>query len=351
MRLIESKITDRKLTKLIWKTLTAGYFEFKVYKNNVAGTPQGSIVSPLLANIFLHELDVFILDLKSKFDKGTRPKRIKAIRYYEYHITKARKNGDFELERKLIAERSQNRATEVEYPGYRRLSYVRYADDWVVGIRGTHKETLDILKKIKEFCEQLGLKVSDQKTKVTNIIEQDALFLGTKITREKHRSYSSIGPMKMLRRNKLGLRFEAPLDIIRKKLSNASFMKNGKSAPKFLWLHNDHDQIILLYNSVLRGFLNYYSFVHNYSRLATYLEYILKQSCAKLLTAKFSLGTMMKTYKKFGSSLSGPKGKAFLKPSYKVTGKFLVNPSPMVGAYVKKRHKHSRSSPRSGEIC
>lgn len=82
----------------------------------------------------------------------------------------------------------------------------------------------------------------------------------------------------------------------------------------------------------MRGFLNYYSFVHNYPRLVSYLEFILKQSCAKLLATKFHLGTMAKAYKKFGSGLTGPKGKSIYKPSYKTTLKFLVNPSPVIGS-------------------
>lgn len=88
----------------------------------------------------------------------------------------------------------------------------------------------------------------------------------------------------------------------------------------------------MLYNGVIRGFLNYYSFTHNYGRLASYIEFILKQSCAKLLATKFNLGTMAQTYKKFGSKLTGPKGKSLFKPSYKMTLKFLTKPSPVIGA-------------------
>lgn len=82
----------------------------------------------------------------------------------------------------------------------------------------------------------------------------------------------------------------------------------------------------------MRGLLNYYSFVHNYGRLASYIEYILKQSCAKLLATKFSLGTMAQVYKKFGGRLTGPKGKTLFKPSYRITLKFLSSASPIVGA-------------------
>jgi nicotine oxidoreductase len=94
----------------------------------------------------------------------------------------------------------------------------------------------------------------------------------------------------------------------------------------------DHDQIIHQYNSVMRGYLNYYSFVHNYGRLASFVEFILKQSCSKLLATKFTLKTMAQVYKKFGGKMTGPKGINLFKPSYKITLKFLTSASPVIGA-------------------
>jgi len=332
MKLIESRIADRQFTKLIWKSLTAGYFEFTQYKSNIVGTPQGSIISPILANIFLNQLDNFIENLKINFDKGVKPKRTKESRYFEYHILKARKNGDHKLAQELIVERSKNPATDYFDPDYKRLCYVRYADDWVIGIRGSHQETLQILEKVNNFSSELGLNVSETKTRITNLNLESALFLGTKIFRSNHRRFSRIGNTRFLKRIKLSLRFEAPLDRIKKKLSEASFLKNGKASPKFLWIHNDHNQIIFLYNSVLRGYLNYYSFVHNYGRLTSYLTFKLKQSCAKLLATKYTLGTTAKVFSKFGKNLAGPNQKGFMNPSYKLSLKFKTNIYPIVGA-------------------
>jgi retron-type reverse transcriptase len=68
MKVLGKKILDQRFLQLIRKSLKAGYFEFKVHKTSLVGTPQGSIISPILANIFLHQLDLFVLDLKEKFD-------------------------------------------------------------------------------------------------------------------------------------------------------------------------------------------------------------------------------------------------------------------------------------------
>ena len=100
----------------------------------------------------------------------------------------------------------------------------------------------------------------------------------------------------------------------------------------------EHRQILHLYNAVVRGYMNYYSFVHNYGVMTSSLVHILKGSCAKLLAAKFSLKTQVKVYQKFGNDLSfksqvnNVKDISFIHPNYKITLKFLVNSSPIVKA-------------------
>ena len=102
-------------------------------------------------------------------------------------------------------------------------------------------------------------------------------------------------------------------------------------------MHLDHAEILYLYNSVIRGYLNYYSFVNNYGNLASTLMHILKSSCAKLLAAKFSLKTQAKVYQKFGNNLTYEYKKdgkikkvSFLEINYKTTLKFLTNDSPVI---------------------
>lgn len=129
MTLIENKILDKRFTNLIRKSLKAGYFEFKKYNHNIAGTPQGSIISPILANIFLHQLDVFVMELKKNFDKGKSPRVNPEYKKLHNEAGRAKYHGDIQRFKEVLQLRKRVTYVDFHDPGYKRLSYVRYADD------------------------------------------------------------------------------------------------------------------------------------------------------------------------------------------------------------------------------
>ena len=336
MAIIEAKILDRRFTNLIRKALKAGYLEFNVLNTNIAGTPQGSIVSPILANIFLHQLDVFIESLIAGFNKGNRPGISEAYKRIRPEYRKAIYHNDITKVRNLTNIIKKIDYTDYSDPNYKRLTYVRYADDWLVGVRGSYNDALEIKSKITEFCREISLKVSESKTKITSLSKDKALFLGVHITRSNQNTYYIMKRFNRAKRQALQLRFQAPIQNIVARFHKQGFMKDQKPIPKFIWMSNQHRTIIGLYNSMLRGYLNYYSFVNNYGPFVSRIMLVLKSSCCKLLAAKYSMKTMASVYKKFGKNLTAPalkdreKPLPFVKPSYKLTLKFKIGISPVI---------------------
>jgi len=170
LSLLEKKIDDRKFIKLIKNLLRAGLMENWKFQKTYSGVPQGAICSPILANIYLHELDKFMEEMKSKFDRGKR--RAKNLEYtsYSHQIERLRKkidqlkeneriNSSIILElRNQIREIDKKRKTipsgDLYDRAYRRLWYQRYADDFIVGIIGSKQEANEILEQVKEFLHE-----------------------------------------------------------------------------------------------------------------------------------------------------------------------------------------------------
>ena len=175
---IGSKVKDARIVKLVYKFLKAGYLEDWVYHKTYSGTPQGGILSPLLANIYLHELDKFVMQLKDEFDTPEKGKITPEYRELHnriknlcYHID--RKNG---VEREsMIAEcktlRKQLLKTPCTAQTDKKLKYIRYADDFIIGVKGSKEDCQWIKSKLSEFIGQtLKMELSEEKTLITTAV-------------------------------------------------------------------------------------------------------------------------------------------------------------------------------------
>jgi len=309
MLILNERIKDQRFLELIRKALKAGYMEGRTYSHSIAGTPQGSIISPILANIYLDKLDSFVMTIKSEFDMGT-----KATINPVYKSLLNRKDRAKTLEEKLeIHKEILKTPSKLNIdPNFKKLEYVRYADDWIIGIRGSREECASIMNKVRKFLkEELGLELSEEKTNITNVNLEQAEFLSVKIKRSGHTTFSH--KKNVLTRNVKNIRLTASIEKVTKKLADSGFLKENEPSPKFLWMQESKDSIILLYNSVYRGIIQYYRFVDNFNDLSSKVHYILKSSCVKLLAAKYSAKTSSKIYSTFGKNLKGKDKHSFIK--------------------------------------
>ena len=327
--ILNKKITDQRFLNLIWKLLNAGYMDLHGAKqDSLIGSPQGSLVSPILANAYLHELDEFVETLRTKRGKGKvkRPNLGYLQLQRRKHLLVAQGKTRTREFKQTIKQLRQTPSKQLDDPDFIRIKYLRYADDWVVGICGSHSLAETIKQEIKTFLrESLKLTLSEEKTHITNARTEEAFFLGTTFkigNGGEAKVAQQISPTgKTFHRRSTGWEtvMKAPLPRLIKRLSDKGFCtKQGEPRSKTGWTNLDTDQIINLYSAVNRGIQNYYRFVDNWAQLNR-IQYILELSLAKTLAHKFKI-TKPIVYKRFGKELAvvikGKDGKSDRKISF-----------------------------------
>ena len=124
------KIQDARLLRLVGQMLRAGYLEDWVWNATLSGTPQGGVLSPCLSNIYLHRLDKFVETvLLPEYTRGVRRSPNPEYNRVSSALHRARNRGDQAAVRTLRKQRRSLPYADPGDPGYRRLRYVRYADD------------------------------------------------------------------------------------------------------------------------------------------------------------------------------------------------------------------------------
>ena len=291
LKILRRDIKDRSLLKLIEAMLKAGYVENWKYNETYSGAPQGGILSPLIANIVLNELDKFVEDeLIPEFSKGKQRKFNMEYINLSSRERRARKRGDWHTAKALRKQYTKLPSRIPNDPDFRRLRYVRYADDFLLGFIGTKQEAELIKEKIRRFLKSIGLELSTEKTLITHARSGKARFLNyqinlmnndTKVSKIKKHSIAGKHKRRSINQQ---LYFSIPPDVVHKWLRRVQ--KKGRSHYRGELLNLSDYDIISTYETELQGLINYYSRVHNQQRLH-YLRYQWKQSLIKTLAAKY----------------------------------------------------------------
>lgn len=298
VEIINQKIKDARFLKLIRSFLKAGYMEDWKYHETYSGCPQGGIISPILANIYLNELDRHVMKIKKEFDVATKarytPEYTKLVGLRQRLHNKIKNSNGIERE-KLIEEYKSATAQMLKLPAKqcddKKIKYVRYADDFLIAVNGNRQDCEKIKQELTEFISTtLKMELSQEKTLITHS-NTPARFLGYDVRVRRDQQIKPKGKFKTRSMNnkvELSIPFK---DKIEKFLFSNGIVKqrsdNGKLEPihRPQLLNRTDLEIVTIYNAELRGICNYYGLASNFNKLI-YFNYLMEYSCLKTLAGK-----------------------------------------------------------------
>jgi group II intron reverse transcriptase/maturase len=287
--ILAEKIQDQRFLRLIRNMLKAGYLEDWEYRDTLSGCPQGGVISPVLSNIYLHKLDEYVeRELIPQYTRGTHRKTNPEYIRLQSRMRRARAKGDRAAARDLAKKKRAIPSVDPADPGFRRLKYIRYADDHLLGLAGPRAEAEKIKAGIAAFLrETLGLELNERKTLITHARTQRARFLGYDVTVQH--SDTKISGGRRAANGKIALK--VPRDVV--KAQCARYRKHGKPQAR-QGLHNlDDYDIVQIYGAQYRGVVNYYRLAQDIRRLST-PRWHAETSMLKTLAAKHN-STVAKT--------------------------------------------------------
>jgi group II intron reverse transcriptase/maturase len=293
LSMLGEKIHDGRFLRLMRNMLTAGYLEDWVWNATLSGVPQGGVVSPVLSNIYLHRLDAFVETvLIPEYTRGRIRKQDTAYARVRAARDRAYRRGNHAQARELRQQLRNMPSGDPRDPGYRRLRYVRYCDDTLLGFIGPKAEAEEIKQRLTAFLrDDLALELSDDKTLITHARTQAARFLGYEIT-VLHNDRKVAGG-KRSANGTVSLR--VPESVIKAK--KAPYTSRGKPERRPRLINEDDHTIVNTYGAEWRGIVQYYLPAGNVHRLYRLL-WVMETSLLKTLANKHrsSVSKMARTY-------------------------------------------------------
>ncbi len=269
----------------------------------LSGTPQGGVLSPLLANIYPDRLDKYIeTEQLPAYNRGDRRRPNREYMRLHQRIARLEQRGEREQAKALRKEMQHLPAREPDDPGYRRLKYIRYADDWMLGFCGPRHEAEEIKRRIGEYLrEQLKLELSEAKTLITHARTQAARFLGYEIVvldndqkhdRHGHRSING----------QIGLK--VPLDVVREKCK--PYLHHGRPIRRTERIVDTDFSIIAQFQAEYRGVVEYYQLAFNRHQFGR-LKGVMERSLTKTLARKYRI-SVPQVYRRYRATLQTENG-------------------------------------------
>jgi group II intron reverse transcriptase/maturase len=304
LSVLARNIHDNRFLRLLRHMLRAGYLEEWVWNATLSGAPQGGVTSPILSNIYLDQLDRFVeTTLIPEYTRGKVRARNPAYRRVASALRRARKRGDHTANRELLQQLRRLPSSDPQDPGYRRLRYVRYADDTLLGFTGSKAEAEQIKARLATFLrDDLALEMSPEKTLITHARTRAAHFLGYQITVQHNDRKITRGYRRA--NGTVGLR--VPRAVI--KANCVPYLKRGKPTHRPEFTNHDDHTIVSIFGSRYRGIVQYYLLAGDVFRLSR-LEWVMKTSMLTTLAAKHrsTVTKMAEKYKTTFDTVNGPR--------------------------------------------
>jgi group II intron reverse transcriptase/maturase len=299
--IMRERIHDERFLRLLGGLLDAGYLEDWKLHRTVSGTPQGGVVSPILSNIYLDRFDQWVTTtLIPAFTRGAKHKRHPEYMRLCHQLSAKRQRGDREGVRAMVLRRRTLPSIDPLDPDYRRLRYVRYADDFVLGFTGPKAEAERIKGQIKEWLrDHLKLDLSEEKTLITHATTEAARFLGYDLMNRQANDWLD----SRKRRGINGvISLRVPASVVEAKC--ARYHKGGIVMHRTELIHHSDYTIVSTYQAEYRGIVQYYRLAHNIAWLNR-LQWVMQGSLLKTLAAKHK-STMRAMRERYATTTTDP---------------------------------------------